>query len=221
MNIMINLGQDSYISANEILLVLYADTAPVKRLISEAKENGNLIDLRNHGNLKLRTVIVTKSNDIVICSLSSRGLCKRYNEIVNELNCSENSINKIKPMIHIGFHNFIPLDNIYYFKEVTSDSGQRVTREEKKVKNFYNVTQASKTRSRIVLINGEFVLTSIYVAALKERIDEAIKCLVTNNPYYAVAKFKDKLNDENSDLPFNNIDKEEDFEEYEEFEFEE
>ena len=212
MNITINLGQDTYISAEEILLVLYADTAPVKKLISDAKANDTLIDLRNRNNLKLRTVIVTKKNDIIISSLSARGLCKRYNDIVNKINTNPLTIHLLQPMIHIGFHNFIPMNNIYYFREVTSDSGQRITRNEKKTKNYYNITQASKTRTRIVLTNGEFVLTSIYSASLKERLDEAVNCLSSKQPYYAVAKFKTEKNSLNDN---------EDDSEIEEFEFEE
>ena len=71
----INMGQGTYISAGEILAIVTADSAPVKRTIQHARERGFLINA-TYGR-KTRSVIITKSNHVVLSSLHPETIANR------------------------------------------------------------------------------------------------------------------------------------------------
>ena len=52
----LNIGYGNVVSANRVIAIISPDSAPVKRIIQEAKEKGNLIDA-TYGR-KTRCVIV-------------------------------------------------------------------------------------------------------------------------------------------------------------------
>ncbi len=65
---LINIGFGNLLSEERIVAIVTPDSAPVKRIIQEAKENGSLIDA-SHGR-KTKSVIITDSNHIVLTYLS-------------------------------------------------------------------------------------------------------------------------------------------------------
>ncbi len=65
---LINIGFGNLLSEQRIVAIVTPDSAPVKRIIQEAKENGSLIDA-SHGR-KTKSVIITDSNHIVLTYLS-------------------------------------------------------------------------------------------------------------------------------------------------------
>lgn len=63
----INIGYGNIISANRIIAVVSPDSAPIKRIIQEAKEEGHIIDA-TYGR-KTRAVIVMDSGHVVLSTI--------------------------------------------------------------------------------------------------------------------------------------------------------
>ena len=74
---MINIGYGNMISAERIVTVISPDSAPIKRLVQEAKDDGRAIDT-TYGR-KTRAVIVMDSGHIVLSSLITETLASRIN----------------------------------------------------------------------------------------------------------------------------------------------
>ena len=75
---MINIGYGNMISAERIVTVISPESAPIKRLIQEAKDDGRAIDATYRR--KTRAVIVMDSGHIVLSSLITETLASRINE---------------------------------------------------------------------------------------------------------------------------------------------
>lgn len=75
---MINIGYGNMVSADRIVTVISPDSAPIKRLVQEAKDDGRAIDA-TYGR-KTRAVIVMDSGHIVLSSLITETLASRINE---------------------------------------------------------------------------------------------------------------------------------------------
>lgn len=65
---LIGIGFGSYIAAEKIVTVLSPDSAPIKRMISDGRERGLLIDA-SFGR-STRSVLLMNSNHIILSSLS-------------------------------------------------------------------------------------------------------------------------------------------------------
>ncbi|MBQ6543268.1 MAG: DUF370 domain-containing protein [Clostridia bacterium] len=72
---LINIGFGNVINAGRIVAIVSPDSAPVKRMIQEAKENGNIIDA-THGR-RTRAVIITDSDHIILTYLQSETVANR------------------------------------------------------------------------------------------------------------------------------------------------
>ena len=59
---LINIGFGNIVSANRVVAIVSPESAPIKRIISDAKERGQLIDA-TYGR-RTRSVIVTDSSQI-------------------------------------------------------------------------------------------------------------------------------------------------------------
>ena len=68
----VNLGFENLVFAERIVAIVTPDSAPVKRLISEAKRRGKLVDVTN--GRKTRAVIITDSDYIILCSVQPESL---------------------------------------------------------------------------------------------------------------------------------------------------
>lgn len=75
---MINIGYGNMISASRIVAVVSPDSAPIKRLVQEAKDGGRAIDA-TYGR-KTRAVIIMDSGHIVLSSIVTETLATRINE---------------------------------------------------------------------------------------------------------------------------------------------
>lgn len=75
---MINIGYGNMISASRIVTVVSPDSAPIKRLIQEAKDGGKAIDA-TYGR-KTRAVIIMDSGHVVLSSIVTETLASRINE---------------------------------------------------------------------------------------------------------------------------------------------
>ncbi len=78
----INIGFVNMVAANRIIAIVSPESAPIKRIIQDAKEKGILIDA-THGR-RTRAVIITDSDHIVLSYLQCETLTNRISEYDNE-----------------------------------------------------------------------------------------------------------------------------------------
>ena len=75
---LVNIGFGNMVSANRMLAIVSPESAPIKRLVQEAKERGTLIDA-THGR-RTRAVIITDSDHIILTYLQSETVASRITE---------------------------------------------------------------------------------------------------------------------------------------------
>ncbi len=74
---LINIGYGNMISSSRLIAIVSPDSAPIKRLIQEAKDKKMLIDA-TYGR-KTRAVIIMDSDHIVLCGAVPETLAGRLN----------------------------------------------------------------------------------------------------------------------------------------------
>ena len=74
----INIGYGNMISAEKVITIVSPESAPIKRMVQEARDDGRAIDA-THGR-KTRAVIVMESGHIILSSLIAETLVARLNE---------------------------------------------------------------------------------------------------------------------------------------------
>ena len=72
---MINIGYGNMISAERIVTVISPESAPIKRLIQEAKDDGRAIDA-TYGR-RTRSVIITDSGHIILSAIQPERVADR------------------------------------------------------------------------------------------------------------------------------------------------
>ena len=75
---LVNIGVCNLVSAERLLTVVSPDSAPVKRLIQEAKERAMLIDA-SFGR-KTRSVLVMDTDHVILSAIPPETVAKRLNE---------------------------------------------------------------------------------------------------------------------------------------------
>ena len=75
---LINIGFGNFINADRVVAAVSPDSAPVKRMIQNAKETGRLIDVTQ--GRKTLSVIVTDSEHVVLSYLKLEKLGERFSE---------------------------------------------------------------------------------------------------------------------------------------------
>ena len=75
---LINIGFGSMVAANRVLSILEPDSAPIKRIIQEAKERGMLIDA-SYGRAT-KTVILMDTDHVILSALTTDVLSARWQE---------------------------------------------------------------------------------------------------------------------------------------------
>ncbi len=78
---LINIGFGNLVSANRMVAIVSPESAPIKRIVQEAKERGTLIDA-THGR-RTRAVIITDSDHIILTYLQSETVANRLSEEEN------------------------------------------------------------------------------------------------------------------------------------------
>lgn len=78
MNIkLINIGFGNIVSANRIIAIVSPESAPIKRMIQEARDRGMLIDA-TYGR-RTRAVIITDSEHIILSAVQPETVAHRLN----------------------------------------------------------------------------------------------------------------------------------------------
>ena len=75
---LINVGMGNYLSARKVVAIVAPDSAPVKRMVQEAREAGKLID--STCGRKTRAVVVTDSDHVVLCAVQPETVANRFME---------------------------------------------------------------------------------------------------------------------------------------------
>lgn len=75
---LINIGYGNLVSSDKIIAVVMPDSAPVKRIVQEAKTAGTLIDATC--GRKCKSVIITDNNHIVLSAISCEAIQNRTDE---------------------------------------------------------------------------------------------------------------------------------------------
>lgn len=72
---LINIGFGNIVSANRIVSIVSPDSAPIKRIIQEARERGVLIDA-TYGR-RTRAVIITDSDHVILSAVQPETVAHR------------------------------------------------------------------------------------------------------------------------------------------------
>lgn len=72
---LINIGFGNIVLANRIVSIVSPESAPIKRIVQEARENGRLVDA-TYGR-RTRAVIITDSEHIILSSIQPETVANR------------------------------------------------------------------------------------------------------------------------------------------------
>ena len=72
---MVNLGFSNMVNASRVVALVSPDSAPVKRLIQDAKDSGRVIDVTC--GRKTRAVIVTDSSHVILSAIQPETIAGR------------------------------------------------------------------------------------------------------------------------------------------------
>ena len=73
---LINIGFGSMIAANRLLMVMDPDSAPIKRVVQEARDRGMLIDA-SYGR-KTKAVILMDTDHVILSALTPETISARW-----------------------------------------------------------------------------------------------------------------------------------------------
>ena len=80
---LINIGFGNFVSGNRVIAIISPESAPIKRIIQEARESGMLIDA-TYGR-KTASVLIMDSDHVVLSALAAERLAPRLGLSVEEL----------------------------------------------------------------------------------------------------------------------------------------
>ena len=75
---LINIGFGSMVAPGRVLSILEPESAPIKRVVQEAKERGMLIDA-SYGR-KTRAVLLMDTDHVILSALTPEALAERWEE---------------------------------------------------------------------------------------------------------------------------------------------
>jgi extracellular matrix regulatory protein A len=73
---LINIGFGNIVSANRVVAIVSPESAPIKRIISDARERGQLIDA-TYGR-RTRAVIVSDSGHVILSAIQPETVANRF-----------------------------------------------------------------------------------------------------------------------------------------------
>jgi len=80
---LVNIGFGNIISANRIIAIVSPESAPIKRIIQEARDRGMLIDA-TYGR-RTRAVIITDSDHVVLSAVQPETVAHRLSNDKNSM----------------------------------------------------------------------------------------------------------------------------------------
>ncbi|AJC73067.1 MULTISPECIES: extracellular matrix/biofilm regulator RemA [Pseudothermotoga] len=88
---LINIGFGNVISGDRVIAIVNPESAPLKRLKEEAKDEGKLIDA-TYGR-KTRAIIITDSNHIILSAIQPETIAQRFKQSMVEI---EETLSKVR-----------------------------------------------------------------------------------------------------------------------------
>ena len=80
---LINIGFGNMVSANRLVAIVSPESAPIKRIIQDARVRGSLIDA-TYGR-RTRAVIITDSDHVVLSAVQPETVANRLNDHDDEM----------------------------------------------------------------------------------------------------------------------------------------
>lgn len=77
---LINIGFGNIVSANRVIAIVSPESAPIKRIITDARDRGQLVDA-TYGR-RTRAVIITDSSHVVLSAIQPETVAHRF--VVNK-----------------------------------------------------------------------------------------------------------------------------------------
>ena len=74
----INIGFGNMVSANRLVAIVSPESAPIKRIVQEARDKGTLIDA-TYGR-RTRAVIITDSDHVVLSAIQPETVANRFTD---------------------------------------------------------------------------------------------------------------------------------------------
>ena len=87
MSQLLNVGFSNIVIVNKVVAIIHADSASGKRLRTEAKNEGRLVDATQ--GKKTRSVIITDSNHLILSCIRAESLSKRLETSDNSVSAGE------------------------------------------------------------------------------------------------------------------------------------
>lgn len=84
---LINIGFGNMVSANRLVAIVSPESAPIKRIIQDAKERGSLIDA-TYGR-RTRAVIITDSDHVILSAVQPETVANRLNSEHDDIDGEE------------------------------------------------------------------------------------------------------------------------------------
>lgn len=78
-HIMLNIGFGNVVAANRVVAIVSPNSAPIKRLKDEARDDKRLIDI-THGR-KTRSVLITDSNHVILSAIQTETISQRLSTL--------------------------------------------------------------------------------------------------------------------------------------------
>ena len=75
----INIGFGNMVAADRIVTIVSPDSAPVKRLVQDAKDSGRVIDVSC--GRRTRSVIITDSEHVILSAIQSETIANRVDNM--------------------------------------------------------------------------------------------------------------------------------------------
>ena len=80
----INIGFGNMVAADRVITIVSPDSAPIKRLVQDAKDSGRVIDVSC--GRRTRAVIVTDSEHVILSAIQAETIANRLDSEIDEEN---------------------------------------------------------------------------------------------------------------------------------------
>lgn len=141
----IPIGHDSFLPVNKILAILSRETRAIKPIISKAELNHRLIDATK--GRKLRTVILTTDNYVVLSAITPRTIADRLNEEGDG------------GVLPVGGDNYIPNQQITAILQKDSAPIKEKIKQARVHGKVINAQMGKKMRGIVHTSEGYFILS--------------------------------------------------------------
>ena len=78
----INIGFGNMVASDRVITIVSPDSAPIKRLIQDAKDAGRVIDVSC--GRRTRAVIITDSEHVILSAIQSETIAKRLDSGIDD-----------------------------------------------------------------------------------------------------------------------------------------